>query len=262
MEKFYLIKEKDIRSINCESFPYGYNNYEITSRSLTAIDPSKVEYFLEKTNKDDFIDAIAWAMENIEKYSKNPEKERENIMEILDLYVNNQINNIQIITDEKINQTLKEDKIFKIIEEANLKIKELLGEEEDIKYITTMRKEIIEEKTKNEIKKIKQEASDMKENVYNLQDEVDKMLAIAETYEQKIGILKAYNIVDEKGVLVKPQNIVETFKNLKNMTNKITNLVVDNGLKKPEHDYSEERTENFKKVKKVKKVNNVEAEEN
>lgn len=255
MEKFYLIKEKDIRSINHEISPYGCNNYEITSRSLTYIDPSKVEYFLEKTNKDDFIDAIAWAMENIEKYSKNPEKERENIMEILDLYVNNQISNIQIITDEKINQILKEDKIFKIIEEANLKIKELLGEEEDVKYITTMREEIIEEKTKKEIKKIKQEATNMRENIYKLQEEVATMLAIAETYEQRIGILKAYNIVDENGVLVKPQNIVETFKNLKNMTNKITNLVVDNGFKKPEHDCSEEIAEKFEKVKRIKKVN-------
>lgn len=151
--------------------------------------------FLTNCSIDDFLKSLP--SENntyLDKY--NEEKEKNKSMKILDVYKSKEEDRIDMEYDLKIVQVQKEDEIQKVLADAKEKIGNILKSENrelDISLPTLY--------TENTNKKVYDLLQDKQTELRELRhtcNEVDALLDIATTYDEKMEILQNYDIIDKK----------------------------------------------------------------
>ena len=115
---------------------------------------------------------------------------------IIDLYFDNENSKISKKYSEKERKLMKKDGVIAQVEAFKAQMKDVKGLKIEYKY--ELPREIKEQREKLSV------ACD--HEIVVLRDkcrEIKTMVAECETYEQKQAILKAYNIIDEQGKLIK-----------------------------------------------------------
>lgn len=141
----------------------------------------------------------------VEIINDEKKKEQDPIDEILEIYRKEAIKYIDEITDKKIQDIRKSSKLGKIFEKV------FNQSQKEIKNVYPDNYEIMKNKiyisfdnddvTQREIDDLIEIRNKQIENYDEKIKKVKALLAIAETYEQKIEILKNYEILDEDGIL-------------------------------------------------------------
>ena len=137
---------------------------------------------------------------------KNDYNNKSAIDEILEIYRKDMIKMIDETCDENIKEIRENSELgqifTKVLEYSQKKIKETYPENfekmKDKIYIGFDN----DDKTQREIEEEMEEREQAIESLDDTLKDVKALLNIAETYEQKIDILKRYEILDEDGLLV------------------------------------------------------------
>ena len=97
-------------------------------------------------------------------------------------------------------QIIKKDEIQKILINAQTKLEKIFKEEgRNLYRYISFDKELMTEGTKEKLRKAEEEYNEKIEHHNLTLKEVDGILELTDTYEQKLEILKKYDILDEEG---------------------------------------------------------------
>ena len=96
---------------------------------------------------------------------------------------------------------LKKDEIQKAINTAKNKIEKIFEKEErdPFRFISFDYDRIVTKQTEKSLDKADEEYNEMIKNLKETLRQVDGMLELADTYEQRLEILQKYDIVNEEG---------------------------------------------------------------
>lgn len=142
-----------------------------------------------KINDDSGIDASVADKYNV-LYN---EKEGENRMKLLEIYRDRKMDKLFKDADAAQSKAWEKDSTYKTLKDLSEKTKTKDG------YLFTFRLTSIPDSVREEINKIRKDKEEKEVQLNRLMDEVNAQLAECETYEQKINVLKTYEILDEKG---------------------------------------------------------------
>jgi hypothetical protein len=134
--------------------------------------------------------------EELKPYIKIKEEKKE--MELLNIYFNEKIKQLEIEQDKKRDKIKTKDPIIKEVYALAKKYKDVKGLSIFPNYEYQFSQEILEE-----MNKCDREYRVQREKLSSLEYEIKAQLDICETYEQKMNVLKAYGVVDEQGKLNK-----------------------------------------------------------
>lgn len=182
------------------------SNYDYICIPKNRILNLEAEFNYEEKNKINIecFEPFFWRKEDCEKMFKGKEEnEMEKIEYLLNIYENYQVKKIKKERDEKIEKIQKESPEHKILEKVNdFTLKELQKifkdydeNKEKIMEINLIFREETDKKIKEIIKDSEKECSLVDLKI----QEVKSLLRIAETFEQKMEILKNYDILDKNG---------------------------------------------------------------
>lgn len=144
--------------------------------------------------KDNVLIATRWTTDDFEPYIKIKEEKKE--MELLKLYFKRKRDELEVKYHEKREKIKRKDVMYTEVMDLRKKYAHIA--EFNI-YVTNSYKFSTEIET--EIIKNDREFDKKLDELYCQQREIEAQLDICETYEQKMNVLKIYNIVDEKGKL-------------------------------------------------------------
>lgn len=133
-------------------------------------------------------------------------RKENNIMKLLDIYRERKQNQITEEFDKKRKQLKEKDtlytKLLKLKEEYETRLKtEQIASDMVNMNIFNLNNYKPSEKLNEEFNNLMREEDLAYEELNKLVEEVDSQLSICETYEQKMNILKLYNIITEEGKL-------------------------------------------------------------
>lgn len=199
--KKYVISEDELWTFNeCELEPYLDVDamdsiiYGITSQIQDEKGPS-VEYPREIKCL-----GIDFAKNEIPTYEDYKPKEKENTMKILELYQEKQTKLIEHKYDKQLEELEKNDELQVYLEQAAQIVKDLmeLKDEERVQIEVVSARVNLTPKTiqKREeiIKLIREEKAELNNKIV----EIQALLELAPNYEEKIQILRDYEIIDKK----------------------------------------------------------------
>lgn len=167
----YKIEPTSCLTINSDVYDYIYNGI-IPTASACCIDTTKCD--------STFITATDWNTDN-----SNIKEEKEN-MELLNIFIDRKR---ELLTDQR--EIEFED--VRECDETYRKAKELGN---DVKFVGKFSQEILDD-----LDEIAKRYEEEIAKLSKFKKEVEAQLEICETYDQKIDILKLYNILDNKGKL-------------------------------------------------------------
>ena len=144
--------------------------------------------------KDNGLITTRWTTDDFEPYIKIKEEKKE--MELLDLYFIRKRDELEVKYHEKREKIKRKDVMYTEVMDLRKKYAHIA--EFNI-YVTNCYKFSTEIET--EIIKNDREFDKKLDELYCQQREIEAQLDICETYEQKMNVLKIYNVVDEKGKL-------------------------------------------------------------
>lgn len=159
---------------------------------------------LEYTTRCDEMDALEYCIHapelrlginKVNYYLKNEEKKE---MELLNIYFDEKIKQLEIEHDKKRDKIKTKDPIIKEVYALANKYKDVKGLSIFPNYEYQFSQEILEE-----MNKCDKDYRIQREKLSSLEHEIKAQLDICETYEQKMNVLKAYGVVDEQGKLNK-----------------------------------------------------------
>lgn len=140
-------------------------------------------------------------VDNFEKGTKdyfqgNIKEEKE--MEILKIYEENRINEIDEYYEAERETIMENDEIQKILDEAKVKIRDIseLDENEEV-YVDCSVADITKN-TRTQLYTLDEEKEIKLQNLDKLIREIEAQLEIAPDYETKIKIMKDYGVIDKK----------------------------------------------------------------
>ena len=185
---FIKTPRKRITSLGVEKNPGEFNKW-----SLEAIEP----YCVRK--------------EDLEKVFQKQDRKEENKMadtrKILNIYEDIETLKIRKKYDEKCEKVESESVESKIAEKvreyAQKELKKAFPDYDESKESIIAVVFNITDETKTKIEELHKERRKEQEKLDKKIQEINAILEIAETFEQKMDILKAYNVVDKKGVIIK-----------------------------------------------------------
>lgn len=151
--------------------------------------------FLRNCSIDEFLKNLP--SENntyLDKY--NEEKEKNKSMKILDVFKSKEEDRIDIEYDEQIAQVQKEDEIQKILKDAEEKIKSIFKSEN--KDLDICLPTLYTEKTNTKVYDLLQDKEIKLTELRHICNEVDALMELATTYDEKMKILQNYDIIDKK----------------------------------------------------------------
>lgn len=128
----------------------------------------------------------------------NKIKEEKKEMELLEIYFNEKIKQLEIEHDKKRDKIKTKDPIIKELGALAKKYKDVKGLSIFPNCEYQFSKEILEE-----LNKCDKDYRIQREKLSSLENEIKAQLDICETYEQKMNVLKVYGVVDEQGKLNK-----------------------------------------------------------
>lgn len=129
-------------------------------------------------------------------------KKEEKEMKILDLYEERKSFEINNNYNIKRNELLEKDTIQNIINEMQDQVNALLEEDNmtDAR-LKINRTELITKETREKIEKLEVETDKKKDELYASLEEIRALFEMTDDYNEKIKILKNYDILDKKGKL-------------------------------------------------------------
>lgn len=131
-------------------------------------------------------------------------------MKILDIYKQKQIEMLDNDANKEIKKTIKNSVENKIMEKYYEKINKELMEKCPSVFDEEFKSAYIEinqsKDTKEKIQEIEKEHSKKIDELKEKIEEIKALLDIAENYEQKISILKAYKIINKNNVMNNGEN--------------------------------------------------------
>ena len=158
--------------------------------SIPRINPLELSEvnLLHSLGVEDWIDNNSYqplSQENIN--SNNKKEDKENIMKLLEIYKDRKTEQIYKVESEKKEEIRLKDKDYAAYKKLNNDKINFIGDfSDDIKKQFAE----VEAETKLELSKVE-----------CMIREVEAQLEICESYEQKVSVLKLYNILDEEGKL-------------------------------------------------------------
>lgn len=144
--------------------------------------------------KDNGLIATRWTTDDFEPYIKIKEEKKE--MDLLNIYFNEKIKQLEIEHGKKCDKIKTKDPIIKELYALAKKYKDIKGLSIFPNHEYRFSQEILEE-----MNKCDNDYRIQREKLSSLEYEIKAQLDICETYEQKMNVLKIYNVVDEKGKL-------------------------------------------------------------
>lgn len=126
-------------------------------------------------------------------YMKERFKEGENEMKLLEIYRDRKMDKLFKDADAAQSVAWEKDSTYKALKDLAEKTKTKDG------YIFTFDFAFMPDSVRKEIDKIQKDKEEKEIQLNRLMDEVNAQLTECETYEQKINVLKTYEILDEKG---------------------------------------------------------------
>lgn len=128
-------------------------------------------------------------------------KEKENEMKILDIYKERKFKEINEKYENKKSETMKEDLIFQILEEAENRVNAILEEEDQQGKLIIYRPDFLTQETKEEISKLVNERDIEKKRLELKIEEIQALFEMTEDYTERMKILKKYGIIGKDGKL-------------------------------------------------------------
>lgn len=119
--------------------------------------------------------------------------DKENIMKLLEIYRDRKMDKLFRDADKAQDKAWGKNSTYKALKDLSEKTKTKDG------YLFTFNFGIMPDSVREEIDKIQKDKEEKEVQLNRLINEVNAQLQECETYEQKINILKAYEILDEKG---------------------------------------------------------------
>ena len=147
-----------------------------------------------------------WNNSDIEENAENNEEENNMKNNILDLWKTQEIQKIKSQFDKQKKTIMEKDELYKITAEYIDKAKQIIEDEDfnyDLRHMTECIESHLDRDVQKEIEILNDKFSSMTKDVNKLVEEVKAQLEMAETYDQKINILKAYDILDSNGKIKK-----------------------------------------------------------
>lgn len=149
------------------------------------------EVFLQKMNEGPKIDYPKYL--NIDEYCCK--KEEKNMNKVLELYANRERFKIMNNYNIAMQNAKEEDAIQKLCKEFESQVKELAGNEAD-DYCFIYK--LYTEETKLSFESIEKNKDIELDNLYKKVEEIEALLNLAPDYDDKIKILRDYDIIDKK----------------------------------------------------------------
>lgn len=119
---------------------------------------------------------------------------------ILDIYFSDITKRIKETYENQRDDIMEKDEIQRIFKTAKNKLEKVFKEEGlDIHRYRFFDPDLMTERTKELLKQLRDEYDAEIKQQNSILHEVDGMLELADTYEQKLEILQKYDIVDEEG---------------------------------------------------------------
>lgn len=119
--------------------------------------------------------------------------DKESVMKLLEIYKDRKMDKLFRDADKAQDKAWEKNNTYKTLKDLSEKTKTKDG------YLFTFNFGIMPDSVREEIDKIQRNKEENETQLSRLIDEVEAQLSECETYEQKINILKAYEILDEKG---------------------------------------------------------------
>lgn len=149
---------------------------------------------------------IVWDKSDIGENAENNKEENNMKNTILNLWKTQEIQKIKSQFDKQKKTIMEKDELYKITAEYIDKVKPIIEDEGfnyDLRHMTEYIESHLDRDIQKEIKILNDKFSNMTKDVDKLVEEVEAQLEMAETYDQKIDILKAYDILDFNGKIKK-----------------------------------------------------------
>ena len=132
--------------------------------------------------------------------------EEEKRMSILEIWKIREIEKVHSAYEKKRNDIKAADSIYQLTSKYIRDAKETV-KDEDFYYQIDKLKENIEsllsENTKNKLFDLDLAENKETDKIYQLEEEINTQIEMAETYDQKVTILKKYDVLDDKGIIKK-----------------------------------------------------------
>lgn len=210
--KEFISENHSILSYHCEipcQYEYCYryilvvDDYTLKILKINKIPTSYYSYqkLLDIIVKEEIDNMKVRIMEN--DMSK---KREDNMLKILKIYQDKKEAEIEYKYDTQLEELKKDDPIQKIISETNDKITEILKADNEIAPIHANSCRIdysaYTTRTLDKEKEIIKSQMQEKNKLYNKIHEIEALLELAPNYEEKMQILRDYDIIDKKKNIV------------------------------------------------------------
>lgn len=149
---------------------------------------------------------FVWNKSNIGEDTENNKGENNMRNTILNLWKIQEIQKIKNQFDRQKKAIMEKDELYKITAEYIDKAKPMIEDEGfsyDLRHMTECIESHLDRDVQKEIEILNDKFSSMTKDVNKLVEEVEAQLEMAETYDQKMNILKAYDILDSNGKIKK-----------------------------------------------------------
>lgn len=177
----YIFRVNDLVKIDSATItPNGCMTLSIDDKLFTG------EYYMDAKEFDALYNAKYGGIE--ERF-----KEGENEMKLLEIYRDRKMDKIFKELDTAQDKAWEKDSTYKTLKDLSEKTKTKNG------YLFTFNFDNMPDSVREEINKAQKNREEKEVQLSRLMDEVNAQLSECETYEQKINILKTYEILDEKG---------------------------------------------------------------
>lgn len=116
-------------------------------------------------------------------------------MELLEIYYENQERKLQLQLNKKVENVKKQDETYKELFEIANKFSNTKG------VAISIGGYVFDKKLETKLEKLYDQYHEDRNRLMVLHDEINAQIQICETYEQKMNVLKIYDVIDEKGKL-------------------------------------------------------------
>ena len=127
-------------------------------------------------------------------------------MSILEIWSTREIDKVHSAYEKKRNDIKAADSIYQLTSKYIRDAKETVKDEDFYYQIDELKENIeslLSENTKNKLFDLDLAENKEIDKIYQLEEEINAQLEMAETYGQKVTILKKYDVLDDKGIIKK-----------------------------------------------------------
>ena len=199
IDPMYGPYEKQMEEMKrAEELEWCANDLELVKNGPTLSQALEANHILfeEFLSSDDVVDSLAYA---IEEYNKNIKEDK--TMKILDIYRERKEFEINQNYIKNRNEIIKEDEIQKIIREMELQINTILDIEERLDRVdfSSRNEELLTNVSKEKLEKLEAETDKERDKLHDNIEEIKALFELTEDYEERMKILKKYDIINKDG---------------------------------------------------------------